>query len=171
MRDLGVDRQGARRRRIPVMKQRLAKAHKRKVKLRTLRIPTLKIRLRLHRGGIQPAALWGVEGQGLAPRYRQALRQAMAKHLGHHGGGLLDTTYDLHQKKYIDPADQVVITTSKPSTASSKPGPQNNWLHWNRPGKPPITSSTPSSTRGTPYAGPWQQPSPTSRNGDGKQTI
>ena len=56
MRDLGVDHQGARRRRIPVMKQRLAKAHKRKVKLRTLRIPTLKIRLRLHRGGVQPAA-------------------------------------------------------------------------------------------------------------------
>ena len=109
MRDLGVDHQGARRRRIPVMKQRLAKAHKRKVKLRTLRIPTLKIRLRLHRGGVQPAALWGVEGQGLAPRYRQALRQAMAKHLAHQAGGLLDSTYDLHQKKYIDPADQVII--------------------------------------------------------------
>ena len=57
MRDLGVDHQGARRRRIPVMKQRLTKAHTRKIKLRTLRIPALKIRLRLHRGGIQPAAL------------------------------------------------------------------------------------------------------------------
>ena len=91
------------------MKQRLAKAHKRKLKLRTLRIPTLKIRLRLHRGGIQPAALWGVEGQGLAPRYRTSLRQAMAKHLGHHNGGLLDSTYDLHHKKYIDPGDQVII--------------------------------------------------------------
>ena len=98
MRDLGVDHQGARRRRIPVMKQRLAKAHKRKLKLRTLRIPALKIRSRLHRGGIQPAALWGVEGQGLAPRYRTSLRQAMAKHLGHHNGGLLDSLRSPSQK-------------------------------------------------------------------------
>ena len=109
MRDLGVDHQGARRRRIPVMKQRLNKAHTRKLKLRTLRLPALKIRLRLHRGGIQPAALWGVEGQGLAPRYRTALRQAMAQHLGHHKGGLLDSTHDLHHRKYIDPGDQVVL--------------------------------------------------------------
>ena len=109
MRDLGVDHQAARRRRIPVMKQRLAKANNRRLKLRALKIPGLKIRLRLHRGGIQPAALWGIEGQGLAPRYRTTLRQAMAKHLGHHTGGLLDSTYDLHSKRYIDPGDQIII--------------------------------------------------------------
>ena len=33
----------------------------------------------------------------------------MAKHLGHHTGGLLDVTYDIHAKRYIDPADQVII--------------------------------------------------------------
>ena len=32
---------------------------------------------------------WGLEGQGLAPRYRAALRQAMATHLGHRA--LMDT--------------------------------------------------------------------------------
>ena len=48
-------------------------------------------------------ALWGVESQGLAPRYRAALRQGMGKHLGHHTGGLLDVTYDIHAKRYIDP--------------------------------------------------------------------
>ena len=109
MRDLGVDHQAARRRRIPVMKQRLNKARNRKLKLRALKIPALKIRLRLHRGGIQPAALWGIEGQGLAPRHRTTLRQAMGAHLGHHKGGLLDSTYDLHAKRYIDPGDQIVI--------------------------------------------------------------
>ena len=84
------------------MKQRV-------VKLRSLKIPALKVRLRLHRGGIQPVALWGVESQGLAPRYRAALRQAMAKHLGHRAGGLLDITYDIHSKRYIDPSDQILI--------------------------------------------------------------
>ena len=90
------------------MKQRINKATARKVKLRSLKIPALKVRLRLHRGGIQPVALWGVESQGLAPRYRAALRNGMAKHLGHHTGGLLDVTYDIHAKRYIDPSDQVL---------------------------------------------------------------
>ena len=57
MRDLGIDHQAARRRRIPVMKQRLLKANNRKIKLRALKIPALKVRLRLHQGGIQPVAL------------------------------------------------------------------------------------------------------------------
>ena len=109
MRDLGIDHQAARKRRIPVMKQRIKKATARKVKLRSLKIPALKVRLRLHRGGIQPVALWGVESQGLAPRYRAALRHGMAEHLGHHTGGLLDVTYDIHAKRYIDPGDQVLI--------------------------------------------------------------
>ena len=42
-RDLGVDHQAARRRRIPVMKQRLTKASHRKLKLRALKIPALKV--------------------------------------------------------------------------------------------------------------------------------
>ena len=109
MRDLGVDHQAARRRRIPVLRQRFQKAKQRRIKLRSLKIPALKVRLRLHKGGIQPVALWGVESQGLAPRYRTALRQALATHLGHRTGGLLDTTYDLHSQKYMDPADQVIL--------------------------------------------------------------
>ena len=52
-------------------------------------------------------ALWGIEAQGLAPRYRIALRQAQATHLRHHAGGLLDSTYDPHSN--IDPADQVIL--------------------------------------------------------------
>ena len=85
MRDLGIDHQAARRRRIPVLRQRFQKAKQRKMRLRTL-----KVRLRLHKGGIQPVALWCLEAQGLAPRYRTTLRQAMATQLGHHAGGLLD---------------------------------------------------------------------------------
>ena len=109
MRDLGIDHQAGRRRRISTLQNRFTKNKQRRIKLRTLRLPNLRTRLRLHRGGIQPVALWGVEGQGLAPRYRQALRQALATHLGLHSGGLTDVIYDQHQTKYLGPADQVVI--------------------------------------------------------------
>ena len=109
MRDLGIDHQAGRARRIPVMKQRMNKAAQRRLKLKNLKIPALRVRLRLHRGGIQPVAVWGVESQGLAPRYRMALRHALAKQLGHHNGGILDVTYDIHSDKYVDPADQIII--------------------------------------------------------------
>ena len=42
MRDLGIDHQAGRRRRIPVLKQRFRKAQQRKIKLRNLKIPALK---------------------------------------------------------------------------------------------------------------------------------
>ena len=106
MRDLGVDHQAARRRRIPVIRQRMNKTKQRKLKLRTLKIPALKVRLRLHRGGIQPVALCTIEGQGLAPRYRTALKQAMAS--GSSCRWLLASTYDIHSNKYMDPADQIL---------------------------------------------------------------
>ena len=154
-----------------MMKHRLAKAHKRKVKLRTLRIPTLKIRLRLHRGGVQPAALWGVEGQGLAPRYRQALRQAMAKHLGHHTGGLLDSTYDLHQKKYIDPADQVIIHHIKAIHSLIQAWPTEQMAALEQAWETTFHQLHTKQTRGTQSVDPWQRPSPTSRSGAGRPTT
>ena len=109
MRDLGIDHQAGRARRIPVMKQRMQKANQRRLKLRNLKIPALRVRLRLHRGGIQPVAVWGVESQGLAPRYRLALRHALANQLGHHNGGILGVTYDIRKDKYVDPGDQIII--------------------------------------------------------------
>ena len=69
MRDLGIDHQAARKRRIPVMKQRIKKANHRKIKLRSLKIPALRVRLRLHRGGIQPVA-----------RKSMALHHAIERH-------------------------------------------------------------------------------------------
>ena len=151
------------------MKQRLTKASNRKLKLRALKIPALKVRLRLHRGGIQPVALWGVEGQGLAPRYRATLRQAMAKHLGHHNGGLLDSAYDLHSKRYIDPGDQIAIHHIKAfhQLAQAWPTEQIPALEqaWT------ATYQPPSSTPGTPSEAPLQPPLPTYRNGDGEPPI
>ena len=66
MRDLGIDHAASRRRRITTLQQRFRKNKQRKIRLRSLKLPNLRTRLRLHRGGVQPVAFWGFEGQGLA---------------------------------------------------------------------------------------------------------
>ena len=109
MRDLGIDHSAGRRRRIATLQQRFRKNKERRLKLRSLKLPNLRTRLRLHRGGVQPVAFCGFEGQGLAPRYRLALRQGLAVHLGLHQGGLQDVIYDQVSQKFGDPGDQVIM--------------------------------------------------------------
>ena len=104
MRDLGIDHAASRRRRISTLQHRFHKNKQRRIKLRSLKLPNLRTRLRLRKGGIQPVAFWGFEGQGLAPRYRLALRQGLV-----HQGGLQDIIYDQVSQKFGDPGDQVII--------------------------------------------------------------
>ena len=65
MRDLGIDHLAARQKCISVMKQRLSNAKTRGLKLRSLKLPNLCARLRLHKGGIQSVTL--LVQTGLAP--------------------------------------------------------------------------------------------------------
>ena len=51
MRDLGIDHQAARRRRIPVLRQRLQKAKQRRLKLRTLKIPAFENQVKTSQRG------------------------------------------------------------------------------------------------------------------------
>ena len=168
MRDLGVDHQAARVRRIPVMKRRLHKATQWKIKLRNLKTPALRIRLRLHRGGIQPVAIWGVEGQGLALRYRTALRHALAKHLGPQHPGC-HIRY-IHSNKYMDPADQVIIHHVRAMHQLIQAWPEDQWQHLGQAwaNTKPYNKSN---TIGTRYEDLWQPPLPTCKNGTGTPTI
>ena len=118
MRDLGIDHAAGRKRRIATLQQRFRKNKQRRIKKRSLKLPNLRTRLRLHRGGVQPVAFWGFEGQGLAPRYRLALRQGLAVHLGLHQGGLQDVIYDQVSQKFGDPGDRWSYTTSGHYTPS-----------------------------------------------------
>ena len=65
MRDLGIDHSAGRRRRIATLQQRFKKNKQRRIKLRSLKLPNMSTRLRLHRGGVQPVAFWGFEGLSL----------------------------------------------------------------------------------------------------------
>ena len=50
----------------------------------------------------------------------------MATHLGHHAGGMLDATYDIHSHKYVDPADQIIVRRIKAL--------HTRFHTWSRPG-------------------------------------
>lgn len=147
MRDLGIDHSAGRRRRIATLQQRFRKNKQRRIKLRSLKLPNLRTRLRLHRGGVQPVAFWGFEGQGLAPRYRLALRQGLAVHLGLHQGGLQDVIYDQVSNKFGDPGDQVVIHHIR-ALPSSPIGPQTIHSTSSKPGSHSETRCTNTSIPG-----------------------
>ena len=134
-----------------------SKAGRRKIKLRTLKLPALKLRLRLHRGGTQPVALWGIEGQGLAPRYRTALRHAMAKRLGHHTGGLPHSAFDLRSHKYMDPGDQVILHHIR-AYHLVQAWPQTSPHILSNPGPTRTSSFKQSNTLGTLSDDRWQPP-------------
>ena len=158
MRDLGIDHQAARRRRIPVLRQRFQKAKQRKFRLRTLKIPALKIRLRLHRGGLQPVALGGIEAQGLAPRYRTALRQAMATHLRHRAGGLLDIAPTCTAPNTLIRQIRSSCTTSRPCTPSTTTGRGINSSTLSRHGKRFTQTYSNADTHGMWSRALWQLP-------------
>ena len=61
MRDLGIDHAASRRRRIATLQRRFHKNKQRRIKLRSLKLPNLRTRLRLRKGGVQPVAFWGFE--------------------------------------------------------------------------------------------------------------
>ena len=109
MRDLGLDTQGTRRRRVHQLRLRMQKAFNRHKHVRRLKIPKVGHRLRLHKGGIHPCAVWGAQAQGMAPRYRTQLRTMMARHFGHQRNGSLDVVFDLHSHEATDPADSVIL--------------------------------------------------------------
>ena len=70
VKDLGVDNSAGRRRRIPQAKTRLQKASARSSKLRKLGVPS-KLSVRTSRVGVQTAATWGHQAQGLVPKRLQ----------------------------------------------------------------------------------------------------
>lgn len=150
LRDLGIDHQAGRFRRIPVMKGRFAKSTNRKLKLRSLRLPRLRNRLRLHRGGIQPVAMW-------SPRYRTILRQALGTQLGHHKGGLLDIVYDIHASRYQDPGRSSTHQSSKLSSPSLMHGLRTNLHIWLEHGSNFKATSKSRSTPAIRSKDPWRR--------------
>ena len=79
VKDLGIDSTACRRRRIAAQKHRQHKAQNRVKQLSKLRIPLGGVRLRLLKGSIHPAMLFGVEAHGLPPKRLRILRLMLGR--------------------------------------------------------------------------------------------
>ena len=81
MRDLGVDCALGRCRRVKMQKARFGKGAARAKKLAKLKIPQPRVNLRLFRGGISSAMLWGQQGQGVPPTRTAFLRAKLSRQM------------------------------------------------------------------------------------------
>ena len=107
MKDLGVDSSGARCRRIKAHRERQLKGNLRRRELKTLRVPTMSFRVRLHRGAIHSVMAWGAESLGIPPARMKVFRLALAQHLGLQKGGNLDVLF-LAETRYEDPQNTLI---------------------------------------------------------------
>ncbi|CAE7709065.1 unnamed protein product, partial [Symbiodinium necroappetens] len=95
VKDLGVDSAGARRRRVATSNARISKASCRSGKLTRLRIPNPKKRAQIAATGVETAATFGHQGQGISPKRMKVLRAIAGGHYGKLSFGSLDLIFDL----------------------------------------------------------------------------
>ena len=98
LKDLGLDSNGGRRRRIGTQQKRLLKGKGRRSKLMYLKLRSRPVRIRVWKTSVHAAAGYGMEAQGLAPQRMRVLRQQLARHGGLQKGGGVDIVYDQHVK-------------------------------------------------------------------------
>ncbi len=101
--DLGVDTSGGGLRRIATAKGRQLKAQHRKNKLGSLQVGQKQAQIRIFKGSIMTAGLYGHQAMGVAPKRLKWYRHAMAGLLGRQSLGGTDVILDM-QATEGDPA-------------------------------------------------------------------
>ncbi|CAE7321479.1 unnamed protein product, partial [Symbiodinium sp. CCMP2456] len=109
VKDLGVDSAGARRRRVATSNARISKAACRSGKLTRLRIPNPKKRAQIAATGVETAATFGHQGQGISPKRMKVLRAIAGGHYGKLSFGSLDLIFDLSHVGSGDPLHKIVL--------------------------------------------------------------
>ena len=103
VKDLGLDSGSGRRRRTTTAQKRFRVGSLRNLKLGKLRIPSRRVRLRLHRSSVVTSGLYGHEAQGVAPKHMKTMRAAVARHAGRSRYGSTDTILDMTAHEVQDP--------------------------------------------------------------------
>ena len=103
VKDLGLDSGSGRRRRTTTAQKRFRVGGLRNLKLGKLRIPSRRVRLRLHRSSVVTSGLYGHEAQGVAPKHMKTMRAAVARHAGRSRYGSTDTILDMTAHEVQDP--------------------------------------------------------------------
>ena len=103
VKDLGLDSGSGRRRRTTTAQKRFRVGGLRNLKLGKLRIPSRRVRLRLHRSSVVTSGLYGHEAQGVAPKHMKTMHAAVARHAGRSRYGSTDTILDMTAREVQDP--------------------------------------------------------------------
>ena len=103
VKDLGVDSAGGRRRRITTQSKRFNIAARRNKRLHVFRLPRRPQRTRVYRASILTAAIWGHEGQGVAPKRLKVIRAALSRHAGCTALGSVDVSFNWVLGRVEDP--------------------------------------------------------------------
>ena len=106
--DLGVDSNAGRRRRLATFLGRQGKAKSRSRRMRNLRIPRPKARIRLARGSVLTSATYGHQSQGISPKRMKWLRATLVSNLGRQTLGGTLTVLEIHSHQIPDPLEQIV---------------------------------------------------------------
>ena len=106
--DLGVDSNAGRRRRLPTSLGRHKKAQNRNRRLRTLGVSSQKARTRLVRGSILTCGTYGHQAQGISPKRMKWLRATLVGSLGRQHLGGTPTVLELFSSTVPDPLEQIV---------------------------------------------------------------
>ena len=108
VKDLGVDSAAARKRRAANSNARLAKALGRSGKLTRFKVLDKKKRARAFTGALT-AAIFGRQGQGLAPKRMKVLKAMVGGHYGKMAFRSLDLVFDLQEVGACDPLVKLVL--------------------------------------------------------------
>ena len=109
VKDLGVDSAGARRRRVATSNARITKAAGRSGKLTRLKVTNPKKRALVAATGVETAATFGHQGQGISPKRMKVLRAIAGGHFGKLSFGSLDLVFDLSHVGSGDPFHKIVL--------------------------------------------------------------
>ena len=106
-------------------RKRLAKAGKRLQKLRSLKVPVTRKKVRVYSASIVAAGIWGHQSQGISPKVQKTLRMQAGNMVHLQKLGSVDIALDLQESNIKDPAVEIVVqhwkTVSKVSLKGMMP--------------------------------------------------
>ena len=107
--DLGMATSAGRARTFAGQRKRLAKAGKRLQKLRSLKVPVTRKKVRVYSASIVAAGIWGHQSQGISPKVQKTLRMQAGNMVHLQKLGSVDIVLDLQESNIKDPAVEIVV--------------------------------------------------------------
>ena len=126
--DLGMATSAGRARTVAGQHKRLAKAGKRLQKLRSLKVPVTRKKVRVYSASIVAAGIWGHQSQGISPKVQTTLRMQAGNMVHLQKLGSVDIVLDLQESNIKDPAVEIVVQHWKTVSKVLAKGDDAQWI-------------------------------------------